>query len=198
MRTNGDLRELMDLAVALGATEAVVVEPSSIVVREELAAMCERPRCEAFGLSPLCPPHVSGPARFREMTAGSEAAIVFRLDVPTEILLGGRPRDVMALLQEISATLEERAVEMGWTGSRGFAGGSCFRIFCQKEGDCPPLDGTGPCRHPHAARPSLSGYGVDVGRLMSLAGLRGARAGRDADPALQPTSPLVGLVLLAG
>jgi predicted metal-binding protein len=73
-------------------------------------------------------------------------------------------------LQEIAAVTEQKAKSLGFTGSEGFAAGSCKLSFCKNDDHCQVLHGNGECRHPDSARPSMSGFGVDVGKLMKSVG----------------------------
>jgi len=65
-------------AVQLGAASAVFIAADSIVIEDALASLCREPRCENFGLSASCPPHVPGPTKFRQWLKASKGAI-FRL-----------------------------------------------------------------------------------------------------------------------
>ena len=56
------------------------------------------------------------------------------------------------------------------SGPEGFAAGSCRISFCKGYDHCQVLHGNGTCRHPDSARPSMSGFGVHVGKLMKSAG----------------------------
>lgn len=153
-----------------GATMAARLSPAAIRVESNLAAYCRSPKCPNFGLSMSCPPHVSGPSRFREMAAQACHAIVIRIEVDAASLNGEERPEVMRLLHEITAAVELEAKRLGFTGSRAFAGGSCKMSFCAAHESCRVVTNGGPCRHPDAARPSMSGYGINVGDLMKAAG----------------------------
>ena len=58
------------------------------------------------------------------------------------------------------------------------------------------LGAGGPCRHPDHARPSMSGYGIDVSRLMNAAGWRMSWITRTTSAEEVPMGALVGMVLL--
>ncbi len=78
--------------------------------------------------------------------------------------------DVFRILQELAAVTEQKAKSLGFSDSEGFAAGSCRISFCEKYDHCQVLYGNGTCRHPDSARPSMSGFGVNVGKLMKSAG----------------------------
>jgi predicted metal-binding protein len=184
--------DLIRLAHEAGATAAAVITAESIVLSEDLAALCHPDACERYGQAPSCPPVIRGPEDFRERFAGFDAALVIRIDVPTEILLSSQRREVMGLLHEVAAAVERSAAALGWPAASALAGGSCKYLFCHQEKDCPVLAGAGGCRHPDTARPSMSGFGIDVTRLMESAGWTMRRAG-DAETSV---APVVALVML--
>jgi len=165
-----DLKELTELACRLGASSAKVISSSEISIEEDLANLCREPRCENYGLSASCPPHVAGPSGFRKLMETFEQAVVFKLDVPSEILLSSDRREVFRALHEIAAGIEHSAVEIGHHHSRAYAGGSCKQLFCQDYTYCRLLEEGGECRNPRQARPSMSGFGINVSKLMQVAG----------------------------
>lgn len=164
------LEPLTALACRLGAGGAAVIPTEAIKVEDHLADLCREPRCENYGLSSSCPPHVAGPAGFRRMLSDFRTAIVIKLEVPASILLSDERSEVMALLHEIAAEVEQAAVAMGYPRSKAFAGGSCKKIFCAEHPDCRVVGQGEACRNPHRARPSMSGFGIDVSKLMRAAG----------------------------
>ncbi len=162
------MTSLLELATHLGATDAGVISTSDILVEDRLAEICKETRCESYGRSKSCPPHVGGPSMFREWITTIDHAIVVRIDVPLEILLSER-EDIMRLLHEIVASVELAAIRWGYGNSKAFAGGSCKQFFCASHADCRVVAGKGECRNPQRARPSMSGYGVNVQEMMKSA-----------------------------
>ena len=189
------LTRLEQLACEWGASRAATVATADIVVNDAFAELCRLPDCPVYGLSAGCPPHVGGPFEMRKLLTRYERAVALKIDVPTDVLLGQERFPVYRVLHEIVAAVEQAAVENGFSGARAFAGGSCKRIFCTDHPECRVLAG-GPCRHPDRARPSMSGYGIDVSRLMNAAGWRMSRITRDTSAAEVPMGALVGLVLV--
>ena len=188
---------LVQTAIELGATDAAVIASADIAIRKDLADLCNgNPRCEQYGLAPSCPPHVAGPAGFRKWQRSSETAVVVRIDLPTAVMFSDQRREIMQLLHEVAAGVEKKAIEMGYVGSRAFAGGSCLKIFCQEHADCRVLARQKECRHLQSARPSMSGFGIDVARLMQTAGW----PAKKADPAhasdAQSLTWVAGLILI--
>jgi predicted metal-binding protein len=192
-----DLAFLIREACLAGATEVMAVNPAEIVVEERLAGFCREPQCPNYAQSPSCPPHVAGPAGFLALRDSSRAALVVRIEVPSAVLFSDERREVMRLLHEITAGIERSAVARGYAGSKAFAGGSCKDLFCHDHLSCQVLAGSGKCRNPHQARPSMSGFGINVAKMLQAAGCSEAKSTRPAIPGMESMSWLAGLVLIA-
>jgi predicted metal-binding protein len=192
-----DLAVLIREACLAGATEVMTVAPAEIVVEERLAGFCREPQCPNYGQSPSCPPHVAGPAGFHALRDKSRAALVVRIEVPSAVLFSDERREVMRLLHEITAGIERSAIARGYTGSKAFAGGSCKDLFCHDHLSCQILAGSGKCRNPNQARPSMSGFGINVAKMLQAAGCSEAKSTRPAIPGMESMSWLAGLVLIA-
>jgi predicted metal-binding protein len=190
------LKELTQLACQLGASDARAIPTTEISVEEDLAKLCQEPRCENHGLSAGCPPHVAGPAGFRKLLKTFKHAVVFKIDVPSEILLSNERRDIFQLLHEIAANIEQLAIEMGLRDSNAYAGGSCKQIFCRDHSDCRVLAENGECRNPLFARPSMSGFGINVLKLKKVAGWMSNKTPRDVDPDAVSMETVCGLILI--
>lgn len=187
--------ELLELARKLGAGDAALISTSEISIEDELARLCVEPRCENFGASANCPPHVSGPDGFRRMLEDYEQAVVFKLEVPSPVLFSPVERlEVFGLLQEIAATVELAAIKAGHTRSKGFAGNCCKQLFCSDHPRCRVLHEGGKCRNPQSARPSMSGFGINVSKLMESAGWTLKKAGGNTIDTAVGT--LCGLILI--
>ncbi len=165
-----NFEKLVHLAVSMGASNARVISSREISVEDELAKLCKEPRCGYYGLSPSCPPHVSGPSGFRRLQETIKYALVVRIIFPSCVLHSDERREVLKLLHEIVACVEQEAIGMGYVNSKAFSGGSCKDIFCHNYAECRRLSGDGECRYPKHARPSMSGFGINVFRLMKSCG----------------------------
>lgn len=192
--TNCVLKELAQLACRSGASGAETISTNDITVEDDLANLCREPRCESYGLSPSCPPHVSGPSWFRELLKKFMHAIVIKIDVPLDILLSSERRDLMKLLHEIVAGIERAAVKTGYLSSKSFAGGSCKIIFCHDYTDCHVLSEGGECRNPRYARPSMSGFRINVSRLMQAADWTMNQFNSQVAPDRVSITPICGLI----
>jgi predicted metal-binding protein len=195
-RETADLKELTELAGRLGASNAKVISTSEITIEDHLANLCKEPPCENYGLSASCPPHVAGPSGFVKLLETFEQAVVFKIDVPSEILVSSNRREVFRALHEIAASIEHSAVDMGYNNSRAFAGGSCKRLFCQDYTYCRLLEEGEECRNPHLARPSMSGFGINVSKLMQVAGWTMSLINQDTTRDKVSMGTVCGLVLI--
>lgn len=183
-------------AMELGASGARVISAGEIVAEDYLAGFCREPQCPNFGLSPSCPPNVSGPDGFRRMVKTVPYAIVVKIDLPSSVLFSDQRHEFVRLLHEIVAKTEQKAVGMGFANSKAFAGGSCKQLFCDDETDCRVLANNGKCRHPHKARPSMSGFGVNVSEMMKSAGWPCEINVKKPEPGADPMSWIAGVVLV--
>ena len=168
--TGVHLDKLIQKAISLGASEAAIIDSQNISVEDKLANYCIEPKCVYYGLSPSCPPHVSGPAEFRTLKKTHTNAVVVKVIVPSAALFSDERRDIMRLLHEIVASVEKEAMGMGYAGSKAFAGGSCKMIFCYNHLECRRLSENSECRNSKYARPSMSGFGINVSDLIKKCG----------------------------
>jgi predicted metal-binding protein len=165
-----NLEELIHLARASGASDVCLIASKDISVDDGLANLCREPQCLNYGLSPSCPPQVGGPSEFRKLQEHYQQAIIVRLVVPSAALFSDERRGIMKLLHEIVAGIEQEAIKIGFLKAKAFAGGSCKQIFCDEHGACRVLSEEGECRNPEQARPSMSGFGINVSELMRACG----------------------------
>lgn len=193
---------LLEQARQAGAGAAAVIPASAIVVEERFAALCAEPRCPHYGLATSCPPHVSGPDGFRELQRSHTHAVVFKLDVDSDVLLSPEVLDLMRLLHGVASTLERCARDQGFTGAKAFVGGSCKVLFCGDHAECSVLaegddgDGDGDCRYPELAHPSMSGFGVNVSAVMEAAGWTMHKVEPGAVPQPGSQGTICGLMLV--
>ena len=163
-------KRLACLALEMGASAAEPVPAAAIVVEDQLAGYCLPPQCTGYGTSAKCPPHTCGPDGFRRLCKDYRCALVLKIEVPTAILLSYQRREIYCLLHEIAAEVEKGAKAAGLPRARAFAGGCCKQIFCTDHAACRVLSQGGTCRHSAVSRPSMSGYGINVTRLVAAAG----------------------------
>jgi predicted metal-binding protein len=192
------LDRLAEAAAQLGASGASIIPSGDILTDNELAKICNGSQpCGSYGLAPSCPPHVSGPKGFRKWQEKSTYSIVVRIDVPSSAMFSGERREIMQLLHEIVSGVEKTASEMGYIGSKAFAGGSCKDLFCHDEMDCLVLSDKGECRYPQLARPSMSGFGINVAKLIKSAGWSGEKVAPEDAMDAESMSWVAGLIVIA-
>ena len=189
---------LEQAAFQMGVSDARLIDAVNIKVDDDLAKICEDPGCPGFGQGANCPPHVMKPAAFRQLLKQFPWALVFKFDVPTEVLLGDGRFEVARLVHETAAGLEAHALSCGYTAAIGLAAGSCKRIFCAAEKNCRLIADDGPCRHADLARPSISGLGINFFELARTVGWSIEKITRESDPDQVPMGLMAGIVLLAG
>ncbi len=163
------LDRIMHAAHRAGASALKVIGAKEIVVEQRLADMCIKPGCENYGLSKSCPPHVPGPSGFIKLLKNYTIAVFFKIDLTSEILFSDERHEFFRLLHEVAAGIETDAVRLGFVKAKAFAGGSCKQLFCNEFPECLALSGKGECRNPDHARPSMSGFGINVSKLIKAA-----------------------------
>ncbi len=192
------LAHLTREAKRLGATESTIISSKQIQVKDNLAALCNGEYiCPNYGLAASCPPHVEGPAGFRTWQAQSEYAITVKIELPASVMFSDERKGVMQLLHQIVAVVEHKAIEMGFEKSKAFAGGSCKELFCDDHEKCCVATENKPCRHLEIARPSMSGFGIDVTELMISSGWPAQKTEASELPDKDATSWVAGLIMLA-
>jgi predicted metal-binding protein len=187
--------EIVEYAKTLGPADVRWLPAEDIPVDPRLADLCGGGRCPGYGQSMSCPPNVMHPDAFIETLSGYAYAVVFKFDVPTGVLMGDERHEVNRLVHETAASIERFALENGWRRVRGYAAGSCRRIFCREHPGCRAIE-NGSCRHPDAARPSMSGMGIHFLELCRRIGWPMARITRDTSPDDTPMGMLAGMVLI--
>ncbi len=160
------MSDIIEQALKLGCTCAKLIPAAQIQVKTELAELCQPGSCAEYGLAPTCPPHVSGPEGFKQLQESYQQALILRLEVLEQDLLGEQRIAIFRNLQKLVAHLEKYALANGFSAACGFSGGSCKRLFCEQEPGCAVLTENAPCRYPDQARPSMSGFGIDLLALM--------------------------------
>jgi predicted metal-binding protein len=197
-----DLERYCELALELGASDAVVVPAGDVVIDERVRLKCLVPRCLRAGETPNCPPHAPELDLVRRAVNAFSWAILFKCDVePLEDYAPGRgktreeKRRTLAFHRqsgEVVYGLERRAYKDGYHLAMGFGGGSCKDYLCQGM-ICQFLD-SGRCRFPHRARPAMEAMGMDVIAMIGKVGWQ-AYALLD-DLSLVPCAVTVGIVFI--
>jgi len=192
------LEPLLYEAKKHGATASTIISSKEIQVKDNLAALCNGEyTCPNYGLAASCPPHVEGPAEFRKWQVKSRCSIVIKIELPSAVMFSDERRGVMQLLHQIVAILEQKAIKMGFKNSKAFAGGSCKELFCDDLKECCVVSENKPCRHIASARPSMSGFGIDVTGLMKSSGFSARKAQKTDLVDKDAMSWVAGLIMIA-
>jgi predicted metal-binding protein len=191
------LEQLTKEAKKFGATSSAIISTKEIQIKDDLAALCNGEYiCPNYGLAASCPPYVEGPAEFRKWQAQSKYSITVKIELPTTVMFSDERNGVMQLLHQIVSAVEQKAIEMGCKNSKGFAGGSCKKLFCGDQETCCVVAENKPCRHIEVARPSMSGFGIDVTQLMLSSGWPAQKAENKNSSDKEDTSWVAGLIIL--
>ena len=192
------LAHLIQEAKRLGATSSASILSKEIQVKDNLAKLCNGEyTCPNYGLAANCPPYVGGPVEFRKWQAQSKYSITVKIELPTSVMFSDERKGVMQLLHQIVAAVEHKAIAIGFEKTKAFAGGSCKELFCDDQEKCCVVAEKKPCRHMEFARPSMSGFGIDVTQLMLSSGWSASKAEKSILPDKDSTSWVVGLILLS-
>ncbi len=197
--TEGQQLELLtQKAKRLGANASAIISSKEIQAKDNLAALCNGEyTCPNYGLSASCPPNVEGPAEFRKWQEGSEYSIAVKIELPTSVMFSDERKGVMQQLHLIVAAIEQKAIEIGFGKSKAFAGGSCKELFCDDQEKCCVVAENKPCRHIELARPSMSGFGIDVTQLMKSSGWSAQKVKNENLLNEDAISWVAGLIMLA-
>jgi predicted metal-binding protein len=192
------LELLIREAKRLGASDSAIISSKDILVKDDLAALCNGAYpCPNYGLAASCPPNVEGPVEFRKWQTQSDYSITVKIELPASVMFSDERKGVMQLLHKIVAAVEQKAIKMGFGKSKAFAGGSCKELFCNDQEKCCVVIENTPCRHIESARPSMSGFGIDVTRLMMSSGWSALKAKDTNLSDKDAVSWVAGLILVA-
>lgn len=185
-RFEADLKELCELAIKNGATNAKAIKAKQIVIDERVRLKCRIPQCKYYGQNLQCPPFTPTPKEFKESILKYTHAIIVQIGSPypeelkksvrregaklsevvreTEDIVGVYFDQIWKKLGTIARIVEREAFNRGYYLSLGLgpAGGCAL---------CDECDVTKPCKHPFEARPSMEALGIDVFATSKNAGL---------------------------
>lgn len=194
--------ELLRFAISQGADDAKIISAQEVPVKEEFVRHCES--CGGFGKSAHCPPHAMKSSAFKNILRQHSHVLIFKTNVPTEMLLTHKRHKFIRKLHLMAAQTELFARSRGFPRARGLAGGSCKPLFCGEHEGCRILenrDASGNkdkngCRHPDSARTSMSAFGIDIFQMAEKAGWEMQRITCSTRSEDVPTGMLIGMVLL--
>ena len=159
----------------LGASQAVAVPVTDVVVDERTELKCLVPLCPHYGFDLMCPPNVLPVSKFKEILNCYHRTILVKVDVPLNDLPGDGEkagymhavRDAKKKLHNIVSRIESLCFGEGYHFAAGLVGGSC--PLCE---ECVGIKSGLPCRYPLQARPAMEAMGIDVITTTEKVGLR--------------------------
>jgi predicted metal-binding protein len=160
--TKESLGELVNIAKKLGVTDAKIIKPGEVVVRNWVRLKCQY-GCGGYGQRLTCPPYSPTPEETRRILKEYEWAIFMKF----EGAQAGNAEDAEKYeksLPDLVVKIEREAFLKGYYAAFGMAAGPC--PFCEDECNLEK------CRHPYEARPSMEGCGIDVFATVRNAGFK--------------------------
>lgn len=145
-----NLSPLIERALEMGAVDAKIILATQIVFDARSHLKC-RFGCNRWGRYWTCPPNLQ--LSQDQFQAG------FRLYQHAMFIKALDPKQG----QEISVAIEKEAM-LAHNCPFAFALAMCVQ--------CEVCAFPEPCRYPHLARPSMDGYGVDIGRTVESIGFK--------------------------
>ena len=169
-----DLEKYRQQALDLGATNACIVKTGQIPVDERITMKCQIPRCFGYGVGAQCPPNTMKPAELREYLEKYEWAVFFIKNISPEVIVRDKATikervDAYQQMYSMVSEIESAAFYDGHYLAFGLAAGSCRHTFCGQMPDCLAMKGE-KCRFSLKSRPSMEAVGIDVYKMVVLAG----------------------------
>lgn len=197
---SGDLERYKQKALDLGASNASIVRADQIPVDERVTLKCRIPRCFGYGAGAQCPPNTLQPSELRDLLKKYEWAVFFIKDIPPEVITRDKAtiKERVAAYQQVYTMVSEIESEAFYDGhylAFGLAAGSCRHTFCGELPDCQAMKGD-KCRFSLKSRPSMEAVGIDVYKMVALAGWEIYPTGSGAKAAEVPKGTLAGIVIV--
>ena len=193
------LEILCHRAQELGASEAVAISVSDIVVDDRVVLKCLVPMCANYGVNLMCPPNIMTVAEFKKILKKYHSAILIKIGN----ISPGKFKELMdqnrlSQVWEMTNSANDEKQPKGPVSDYILALRQCqerlydiieqVESLCLKEGytfasglsagccslcdKCVGVNSGLPCRHPFKARPSMEGVGIDVVATTKRAGIQ--------------------------
>lgn len=133
-------KRFAQLALKLGAAQAKIISPQSVVTAEWVRLKCQY-GCEYFNRRLTCPPFSPTPSQTKKMLASYHQGILF-----------SSPQSFT--VRYLAGALEREAFLAGYYAAFALGAGPCQL--------CEECETDKPCLHPSQARPSMEACGIDV------------------------------------
>lgn len=159
-------KQLVSLAIDMGAAKAYVLPVSEIPFDEGLRAFCEANRCGKYNRNYACPPSVGTPEELISRAKQYDGALIFQTVSPLEDSFDFEGMmDAAANHNELTSQLHE-VVKKDSPNCLPLSAGGCG--ICER---CAKMDNL-PCRFPGKAISSLEAYCINVSSLAEKCGMK--------------------------
>ena len=149
--------EAMALAKQCGFETEAALDPHTIVLHEEVRAMCAEGKCKAYGHNWTCPPACGDLDACRAVLGGFRKGVIVQTVGKLEDSLDYESMmDAAALHKKRFAAFAELVKER-WPNAVCLGAGGC--TICEK------CNYPEPCRFPKRALSSMEGYGMLVSEV---------------------------------
>ena len=148
---------ILQVALACGATKAVYIPQDVIVLSEDFRRICESNQCGGYGHCWMCPPFIGDIVELMKLVRSYPGAILYQTihEIEDSFDIEGM-FDAGKKHAQTSVKIGERLRQHGIFDCLHLSCGGCHICeTCAKKTD-------DPCRFPDKALSSVEGYGVDV------------------------------------
>jgi predicted metal-binding protein len=212
-RIEKDMESFRALARKRGADDAVIMSAADVIIDPRVRFKCMIPKCYMSGNCGHCPPNGYSLPETREILAGCEQAVFFRVGVKSSIIAAANVHRAIEsgvmdprgnamnlgghylLVFSIVKILQKHAAGKGYR-THGFAAGNCRDPFCHLRPVCQDLMTGRGCRHPNLSSHSMESAGMDVYTMAARVGWNQYPIGGACQPDSVPQGNLMGLVLV--
>jgi len=211
------LKFLCQKALELGASEAVAMPVSDIVVDERTRLKCLVPLCSFYDINLMCPPNVMPISEFKEILKRYHGAILIRTDYassgpPEELRDPVGLAEAWEIVKSVRKNINERQtavteyaralrdnqqrlykiieqIESLCIRERYHFAAGLSAGACLLCDECVGAKSGLPCRYPYKARTSMGALGIDVVATAK-------RAGMEVNFAQNEARSCVGMILV--
>ena len=128
IRKNSIQDSLVEYCMGLGVNGVKIIPASKISIEQYLSEICKNDKCPGYGLAPSCPPHVMSTEKFQNIISQYKSGLIFKFEIPTNVLFGNERHEVLQLLHETSSAIKKFALNNGYSNAMAIAAGSCKQI----------------------------------------------------------------------
>jgi predicted metal-binding protein len=208
-----DVEFLRKSALSHGASDAVVIPASEVILDPRVRFKCMIPKCYMSGGCAHCPPHGLSVREVRDIVSAHELGIFFRVRVESETIAASNIHDAIEhgildnqgklmtlggnyiLVFTIVKILEKFARQAGFA-AYGFGAGNCRDPLCFLQPVCQGLMSNKGCRNPNLSAFSMESCGMDAYTMAARVGWDHYPIGGSCEPDTVPRGSLMGIVLV--